>query len=93
MNEANDIMITISLYFEVRDSEAYGGKGSIGYVSTNVDFKASALAKVDFTKFTEAQKQGVAKMLKVDEEKVLIISRGYYENEDEDEDEEEIWSL
>lgn len=83
---ATDDMITLGIYFEVHDSDMYGGKGSIGYVNTNVDLKVSALAKANIDKYVEDQKRGVAMMCKVDKENVSIISRTDYEKETEDED-------
>lgn len=92
MNNINDSMITLGLYFEVHDAEIYGGKGTVGYVNTNADLKVSALAKADLTNYVEGRIQGVADMCKVDKEKVIIISRTDYEKETEDEDfDDEEW--
>lgn len=85
MNNINDSMITLGLYFEVHDADIYGGKGSIGYVNINVDLKVSALSNADIGKYAEDQIKGVADMCKVDKEKVIIISRTDYEKETEDE--------
>lgn len=85
MNNINDSMITIGLYFEVHDGELFGGKGSVGYTNVNVDLKVSALLEGDLKNYVEGQIQGVADMCKADKEKVIIISRTYYEKETEDE--------
>lgn len=91
MNEVNNSIITLGLYFEIHDSEMYGGKGSVGYANTNVDLKASGLAKVNIDDYLEKQKQGIAEMCKVDKEKVIIISRADYEKETEDEYDDEYY--
>lgn len=89
MKEVNSSMITLGLYFEIHDSNIYGGKGSVGYANTNVDLKVSDLVKADMAKYVDSQRQGVANMCKVDTEKVIIISRTDYEKETEDEDGED----
>lgn len=86
MKEVNNSMITLGLYFEIHDSNIYGGKGSVGYANTNVDLKISDLAKADIAKYVDSQRQGVAEMCKVDKEKVNIISRTNYEEEIRNED-------
>ena len=89
MKEVNNSMITLGLYFEIHDSNIYGGKGSVGYANTNVDLKVSDLVKTDMAKYVDSQRQGVANMCKVGTEKVIIISRTDYEKETEDEDGED----
>ena len=91
MNNANDSMITISLYFEVHDGGLFGGKGSVGYTNTNADFKVSEFAKADLINYVEAHRQGVAEMCKAEKEKVFIISRTDYEKETEDEEDYDDW--
>ena len=34
----NEMKIRISLYFEIKDSEMFGGEGSVGYAERNMDF-------------------------------------------------------
>ena len=34
----NEMKIRISLYFEIKDSEMFGGEGSVGYAELNMDF-------------------------------------------------------
>ena len=34
-----DSIVTLGVYFEVKDAHLYGGDGSIGYCNTNVDLK------------------------------------------------------
>ena len=89
MNNVNDSMITLGLYFEVHDADIYGGKGTVGYANTNLEFKVSALMSAlkekDLSLYVEEQRKGVAEMCKVDNEKVIIISKTDYEKETEDE--------
>lgn len=82
----NENMITISIYFEIHDADLYGGKGTVGYANTNVDLKVSALDTVLLGDYVESQRQGMSEMLKVDKEKVLVISRVDYENATEEEE-------
>lgn len=84
----NESVITIGLYFEIHDAAMYGGKGTIGYVNTNIELKVSALAKADISDYVEMQRQGVAEMLEVDKEKVIVISRTDYEEETADKEDE-----
>lgn len=83
----NESMVTVGLYFEIHDADLYGGKGTVGYASTNADSKVSALAKADIGNYVESQRQAFAEMLKVDVEKVKVISRTEYEENTEEEDE------
>ena len=34
----NEMKIRISLYFEIKDSEMFGGEGSVGYTEQNIGF-------------------------------------------------------
>ena len=85
----NESFITIGLYYEIHDAAMYGGIGTIGYANTNIELKVSALAKADISNYVEMQRQGVAEMLEVDKEKVIVISRTDYEECTAD---EEDWS-
>ena len=82
-------MITVSLYFEVHDADLYGGKGSVGYANNNLDFEISKLNDEDLNTLAETARQGVADMCGVDKEKVINISRTYYEEETSDEYEDD----
>lgn len=94
MQKVNDSMVTIGIYFEVHDSEVYGGNGTLGYANINSDSKVSDIAKADIEKYADSMRQSVADMCKVDKEKVIIISRRDYEKETEyeyDDDEYDDW--
>lgn len=42
----NEMKIRISLYFEIKDSEMFGGVGSIGYAERNMDFTVTDKKRV-----------------------------------------------
>lgn len=73
------INVTISLYFEVKDSEMFGGVGEIGYTEVMVDLEVEELTNVKIRVFAEDMIEGYAKMFNVPKEKVRIISRTEYE--------------
>ena len=77
-------IVTLGVYFEVKDSEMYGGEGTVGYVNTNCDLEISALVRADVCDYVEKQIKGVANMCKVDAEKVKVISRTEYEENTEE---------
>lgn len=79
-------IVTFGVYFEIKDSEFYGGEGTVGYANTLVDLKISSLASTDICNFVEQQRKGMADMCLVDVEKVKVISRKEYEEETEEED-------
>ena len=77
-------IVSIGLYFEISDSEMYGGKGTLGYASIAVKIKASDSRKIDLYGYARSEAEGVAEMHNVPPEKVRIISRSEYEeNTDE----------
>ena len=77
-------IVSIGLYFEISDSEMYGGKGTLGYASIAVEIEASDSRKIDLYGYARSKADGVAEMHNVPPEKVRIISRSEYEeNTDE----------
>ena len=83
MSMENSI-VTLGVYFEIADSIMYGGEGTIGYANTNVDLKISSLASANVCDYVEGQRKGIAKMCKVDVEKVRVISRSEYDENTEE---------
>lgn len=81
------IYVSITLHFEVTDSEMFGGKGSVGYTSTNFG-GIENLEKIDEL-FVDSQIQSVAKMLKVSPENVKLISKEKYDYETQDDVEDD----
>ena len=85
----NEMKIRISLYFEVKDSEMFGGVGSVGYAERNMDltiieekpriFKGSAYDYVKKSITSMAENLGVS------EECIRTISKKEYEENTEDE--------
>ncbi|MEA5135389.1 MAG: hypothetical protein VB035_04530 [Candidatus Fimivivens sp.] len=82
------IYVTIGLHFEVRDSEMFGGKDSIGYTLTNFG-GVQNLENVDDS-FIDKQVEIVANMLHVPKENVKVISKDEYDEATEDDERTEI---
>lgn len=79
------IYVTISLHFEVSNSEMFGGKGSIGYTATNFG-GVKNLEAVDEILIDE-HIGSVAGMLNVTKEEIKLISKEEYDLETEDDSE------
>lgn len=78
------IYVSISLHFEISNSEMFGGEGSVGYtVATFGGVKN--IENVDDS-FVDKQIEGVANMFHVSKENVKLISKEQYDFETEDED-------
>lgn len=73
-----EINVTISLYFEVKDAEIFGGTGEVGYSEINMDLAMEDLSSVKLQIFAEESIANFAEMLKVPKENVRIISRTEY---------------
>lgn len=82
MNEQKKVYITISLYFEISDSEFFGGIGSAGYVESKVQC-ISRTANISDDYVTE-QLRGIANLVNVPVEKVRLISKEEYDEGTED---------
>lgn len=82
--------VSLSLYFEIKNSVIYGGDDTVGYAMTNVEVKISSLKNADIMKYAENQKSGIAKMCEVDIKNVKIVSKEVYERETEETEEEEV---
>lgn len=78
------INVTISLYFEVKDSEMFGGVGEIGYTEVKADLEVEDLSNIKIRDFAEDMIAGYAELLKVPKENVRIISRVEYEEDTEE---------
>lgn len=87
------IYVTVSLHFEVSNSEMFGGEGTVGYTATNFG-GVSKLEGVDDS-FVDKQIEGVANMLRVKKEDVKLISKEDYdlatEDDEDDFDEGDEW--
>ena len=77
-------MVTLGLYFEITDSEMYGGRGTVGYASVTIELTIENLNEMDVCKYAEEQRKNFAKMHGVEADKVKVIPRpDYEENVDE----------
>lgn len=83
-NVGRKIDVTLSLFFEIKDAEIFGGVGEVGYVEEKLDLKTDNLANIKLRKFMQRTISHLAKMLKVPEENVRAISRTEYEENTED---------
>ena len=77
---------TLSLYFEVKDSEVFGGPGEVGYTETKINFNSEDLEWINLQKYAQTQIETVANLCKVPQDKVRIIPRSEYEENTEDEE-------
>ncbi|MCI8417034.1 MAG: hypothetical protein HFI33_05985 [Lachnospiraceae bacterium] len=85
MEDHKKISVTVSVFYEIRDSEMYGGIGSIGYMRTSVDGNLKMLNN-DFEAYVSNQKKSVASGMGVPAECVRVITQEEYEMNTDDED-------
>lgn len=80
------ISVDIGLYFEVSNSNMFGGQGTVGYTAT----KFGGIGNLDAIddSFVQKQIEAVAQMLKVTSENVRLISKEEYDQETADEDDQ-----
>ena len=69
--------VTITLHFEIRNSEMYGGNGSVGYSASS--FQGVAHPEQADDSFVEAQRRITAKLLNVPVEDVTVITKDAYD--------------
>lgn len=84
MNVIEKINVTISLYFEVKDAEMFGGVGEIGYAETKMDLEIEDLSNFKLQAYVEKNIENYAEIFEVPKENVRIISRTEYEANTED---------
>lgn len=75
---------TLSLYFEIKDSEVFGGPGEVGYTETKINFNSEDLEWINLQKYAQCEIETVANLCKVPQDKVRIISRTEYEKNTEE---------
>lgn len=78
------VHITLTFYFEIKDSEIYGGKGEIGYAEQRMDLETKDLGNIKLLEATESAVKGFADLCEVPVENVRIILRAEYEENTED---------
>lgn len=81
MDKAN---VTISVHFEVKNAEVFGGEGNTGYTEQRIDITLEKSNKLDLYEYAKAGIKSIAKMLAVPEGNVRIISRQEYEEKTEE---------
>lgn len=74
--------INIKTYYEIRDSELYGGEGSVGYSMIELE-RCKALKGLTEERL-EALKEDAARMCGVTVDKVRMIDKEEYEARIED---------
>ena len=78
------IDVTISLFYEVRDAEIFGGKGEVGYSQSSIDLHTENLTGFKLQEYAQDQIAGIAKFCKVPQENIRIIKRQEYEENTEE---------
>nr|DAT44401.1 MAG TPA: hypothetical protein [Caudoviricetes sp.] len=80
--------IRISLYFEIKDSEMFGGEGSVGYAERNMDFtvteKKPRIFKESAYDYVKKAIANMVESLGVSEACIRTISKEEYEENTED---------
>lgn len=80
--------IRISIYFEIKDSEMFGGEGSVGYTEQNIGFTVTEEKPRIFEEsaydYVKRAIANMAKSLGVSEECIRTISKEEYEENTED---------
>jgi hypothetical protein len=84
----NEMKIRISLYFEIKDSEMFGGEGSVGYAERNMDFtvteKKPRIFKESAYDYVKKAIANMVESLGVSEACIRTISKEEYEENTED---------
>lgn len=71
------INITITLYFEFKDAEKYGGKGTVGYAYQKYE-ECETMENID--ELVEKSRKQIADSIKSPVECVRLISKKEYES-------------
>ena len=83
----NEMKIRISLYFEIEDSEMFGGEGSVGYAERNMDFtvteKKPRIFKESAYDYVKKAIANMVESLGVSEACIRTISKEEYEENTE----------
>lgn len=83
-----EMKIRTSIYFEIKDSETFGGAGSVGYAEQNVEFTVTEVNPRIFkdSAYDHIKKAitYMAKSLGINEECIRTISKEEYEKNTDD---------
>ena len=82
--ENNKIRVTVSLFFQIKDADIFGGAGSIGYSESKIDLDVEDMTGFKLQEYAQNQIKGFAELLKVPEENIRIVSRQEYEENTEE---------
>lgn len=84
----NKMKIMTSIYFEIKDSEMFGGEGSVGYTEQSVGFTVTEekprIFKESAYDYVKKAIANMAKSLGVSEACIRTISKEEYEENTED---------
>lgn len=78
MGEYKKLSVTIGAYYEIRDAEMYGGKGSTGYTSSVIEGDGEMIHN-DFDSYVYDQRVGLSEWLGVPIESIRVITKEEYE--------------
>ena len=78
------ISITLTLYFEIKDADLFGGEGTVGYTKIHSDLRISYMEHFNAAKYAKALAEDTAKLLHTLPENMRIISRMEYEENTEE---------
>lgn len=81
------VNIAVKFYYEISDSELYGGIGSIGYVKSELEQVGNLEAMSE--EFLQQTCRDMANVLHVSPEKVRMISKEEYDANAEEDDEDD----
>lgn len=79
------VFLSISLRFEIKDAEMFGGKGSVGYSAVTVGGITDTAPITD--EFIESKVKATADFFEVPKDAVKLISKEEYDFEAGEEDE------
>lgn len=83
----NEMKIRISLYFEIKNSEMFGGEGSVGYAEQNIGFTVTEEKPRIFEEsaydYVKKSITSMAENLGVSEACIRTISKEEYEENTE----------
>lgn len=81
----NLVSVKLSVFFEIKDAEIYGGTGSVGYAECSIA-GGSKMMKCNLKEFMQVYLEDMAKALGVSESCVRNISEEEYKLNTEDEE-------
>ena len=74
-----ELNVTLSLFFEIRDAEIFGGTGKNGYSKSELDLCVRNLEGFNLALYAQDQIKIVAELCKAAQKKINIITREEYE--------------